>query len=58
MAHSLLVVIYHVLKDQSEHRELCANFLDRLHPQKVAHYHLRRLQELGYTVTIQSQAVA
>jgi transposase len=58
VAHSLLVVIYHMLKDGTEYRELGANFFDRLHPEKIARYHLRRLQELGYTVTVESSAAA
>jgi transposase len=48
VAHSLLTVVYHVLKDGAPYEELGAAYFDRLEPGKLARYHLRRLAVLGY----------
>ena len=51
VAHSLLTVIYHVLRDGTVYEDLGADYFDRLAPQRHVRYHLRRLAELGYAVT-------
>jgi transposase len=52
VAHSLLTVIYHVLRDGTVYADLGADYFDRLAPERHARYHLRRLEELGYSVTL------
>ena len=56
VAHSLLTVIYHVLNDGTVYSDLGADYFDRLAPERHARYHLRRLAELGYSVTLASTA--
>jgi len=52
VAHSLLVVVYHVLKDKVEYRELGADYFDRLEPERLRRYLVKRLQGLGYDVAL------
>ena len=56
VAHSLLTVIYHVLKDGVVYEDLGADYCDRRSPGRHARYHLRRLTELGFSVTLESTA--
>jgi transposase len=58
VAHSLLTVIYHVLKDGVLYEDLGADYFDQRAPDRVARYHLRRLAELGYDVSVQSKPAA
>lgn len=52
VAHSLLIVIYHLLKDDVEYQELGADFFDRLQPDRLRRRLVRRLEGLGYDVTL------
>jgi len=52
VGHSLLVIIYHVLKDHLEYHELGADFFDSLEPERLRRYLVRRLQHLGFEVTL------
>lgn len=53
VGHSLLVVIYHLLKDPSlTYRELGGNYFDRLNPQRLCRHLVKRLESLGYEVTL------
>ena len=52
VAHSLLTVIYHVLRDQSDYHELGADFFDRLNHGRLRSYYVKRLKSLGYTVDV------
>ena len=52
VAHSLLVVIYHVLKHNVEYRDLGPDYFDRLEPERLRRYLVKRLQGLGYDVTL------
>ena len=52
VAHSLLVIIYHVLKHNVEYRDLGPDYFDRLEPERLRRYLVKRLQGLGYDVTL------
>lgn len=52
VGHTLLVVIYHMLKDGREYAELGADYLDQLDPRRVTRYLVKRLERLGYDVTL------
>ena len=52
VAHSLLVVIYHVLKTGKNYKELGEDFFDRLDAGRIRRHHVRRLEKLGYAVTL------
>jgi len=57
VAHSLLVVIYHVLRDRQPYAELGTDYLDRLDAVRIEHHHVRRLEQLRYTVNLSPIAV-
>lgn len=52
VAHSLLLVIYHILRDATEYHDLGRDFLDRVRGEHLIRYHLKQLQQLGVTLTI------
>ena len=54
VAHTILVSVYHMLKNQQPYRELGADFLDRRHAEQVKRYLLKRLERLGLQVTVRS----
>ena len=54
VGHSILVIIYHLLKHDVEYQDLGADFFDRLEPDRLRRYLVRRLQRLGYDVTLTS----
>jgi len=53
VAHSLLVAIYHMLKEGTVHHDLGSDHFERLNREQIARRALRRLERLGYQVTIQ-----
>jgi transposase len=52
VGHSLLVIIYHVLGKQVEYQDLGPGYFDGLEPERVKRYLVKRLQALGYEVTV------
>jgi len=47
VAHSLLIVIYQMLKHHTAYDELGADFFDKIDPIRKTRYHVRRLEELA-----------
>ena len=56
MAHSILVIAYHVLRDGASYRELGGDYFDHLNAQCLTRYHTQRLAALGYEVTLTKSA--
>jgi transposase len=54
VAHTILVMVYHMLKAKQPYRELGADFLDRRNAEQVKRYLLKRLERLGLQVTVRS----
>lgn len=53
VGHSLLEVFYHLLKDPNlEYHDLGGNYFDTLDPQRLCRHLVKRLESLGYQVTI------
>ena len=52
VAHSVLVVIYHVLRTGRPYSELGVDYFDQLNTARIERHHVRRLEQLGYTVTL------
>jgi transposase len=52
VAHALLVIVYHVLRDAVAYRDLGPDYFDRLHPQRVKRNLVKRLEGLGYKVQL------
>jgi transposase len=53
VAHSLLIVIYHVLKHHTEYHDLGRDYFDRLNPEHLTRYLVKRLESLGHEVFLQ-----
>jgi transposase len=59
LGHSLLVVIYHLLQNPRLHyQELGGNYFDTLDPQRLCRHLVKRLQSLGYQVTLTKATAA
>jgi transposase len=58
VAHSLVVIIYHVLRDGHPYEELGADYFDRRDAARVERHHVHRLEQLGYTVTLTPKQAA
>jgi transposase len=58
VAHTILVIVYHVLSRREPYRDLGADYLDQLDPTRVARRLVERLQRLGLKVTIEQADVA
>lgn len=56
VAHSMLIVIYHLLRDGTVFQDLGAAFLDERQEQMVVRHSVRRLERLGYRVTLTPSA--
>ena len=56
MAHSILVIAYHLLRDGQSYRELGSDYFDHLNAQRLTRYHTQRLAALGYVVTLTKSA--
>jgi transposase len=53
LGHTLLTIVYYVLKRQTTYVELGADFLDRLDPDRLARQLVKRLEKLGHKVTLE-----
>ncbi len=53
VAHTVLVIVYHVLTRRAPYRELGGAYFDHLDRQRVERRLVGRLERLGYTVTLQ-----
>lgn len=54
VAHSILVIIYHLLSRQEPYRELGGNYFDERKRESVTNRLVRRLEKLGYHVALES----
>lgn len=52
VGHSLLVVIYYVLKNHVEYQDLGRDYFDRLEPERLRRYLVKRLEALGHEVIL------
>ena len=53
VAHSILKIVYHMLKDGCSYQDLGGSYFDRLNPERLARYLVHRLERLGLKVTLQ-----
>ncbi len=52
VAHSLLVSIYHMLRDHRPYQDLGADYFARLDAERIERGYVRRLEQLGYEVQL------
>jgi transposase len=53
VAHRLLVIIYHMIKDQASYRELGSDHFNKLNAVYVQRHHVKRLESLGFKVILE-----
>jgi transposase len=58
VAHSILVIFYHLLKKREEYQDLGRDYFDRLQPERLRRYLVKRLESLGFEVTLSPREVA
>ena len=56
--HSILLIVYHLLKNGTRYHDLGADFFDRLEPERLTRYYIKRLQKLGHDVILEPQLAA
>lgn len=56
VAHSIVVMAYHILKYHQPYQELGANYFDERKKESVAHRLTKRLETLGYKVNLEPNA--
>lgn len=52
VGHSLLIVIYHVLKEHQDYQDLGRDYFDRHSSERLQRYLVHRLEALGHEVTL------
>jgi hypothetical protein len=58
IAHKILVSIYHMLSQNVSYNDLGDLYLDHLNKHHLTRNLVRRLERLGYSVTLNSQGAA
>jgi transposase len=54
VAHSLLIIGYHLLKTGRSYQELGGNYREQIHKDQLQRYYIKRLQRLGLQVSVSS----
>jgi transposase len=52
VAHGLLQIAFYILRDGKCYRELGADYFDRHHPNRTKHYLVKRLEQLGFQLSL------
>ena len=58
VAHTILVIVYHLLKHERVYEDLGHTYLDQRDRDHVRHRLVSRLAALGYTVTVETPSSA
>jgi transposase len=58
VAHSILVIAYHMLRDGTEYRDLGGDYFDKRNQEQLQRRLVKRLESLGVKVTLEPAAVA
>jgi hypothetical protein len=56
VGHSILVIFYHMLQRRTTYTDLGGDFFDRLEPERLTRYYVKRLESLGHKVTLERVA--
>ena len=55
VAHSILIAIYYMIKEDKEYKDLGADFYNKFNKEKKANAYMKKLKELGYDVQLVAQ---
>ena len=53
ISHTILIMAYHIVKEQRNYKELGSDFFDRLHEEQLIKRLTSRIQGLGYKIELQ-----
>jgi len=53
VARSILVIVYHLLRDGTRYRELGADYFDKRNQEQVERRLVKRLEQLGHKVILE-----
>ena len=53
LEHSILVAAYHIIKNNEVYQDLGGDYFDRINSQTKVHRMVKRLENLGYKVTLE-----
>jgi transposase len=57
VGHTILTIAYHIIKNNTSYKDLGADYFDQKRKEDIARKALKRLEALGYKVTIEEAAV-
>ena len=57
VAHSIVVIAYHLMQRHEPYRELGGDYFDKQRPDTTAKRLVKRLERLGYAVTLQQHPI-
>lgn len=52
VAHSMLIAIYHILKDEVPFKDLSSDYYTKFNTEAKARYYIKKLQDLGVSVSV------
>ena len=55
VGHTLLVIFYRLLKSDEEYQDLGTEHFDRMDPERLRRYLVKRLEQLGYQVDLRTK---
>jgi transposase len=58
VAHTILVIVYHLIRDEKSYQELGATFHDQRSRKIITRRLTKRLEDLGFQVTLQAKEAA
>lgn len=58
LGHSILISVYHMLDQRVPYADLGPQQFERTHPERLTRYFTKRLESLGYDVTLQPKPAA
>jgi len=58
VAHSILIIAYHLIKRNQPYRELGGNYFDQKNPEATAKRLTQRLEQIGFEVTLKPKPVS
>jgi chaperonin cofactor prefoldin len=57
LARTILVSIYHMIKDKESYKELGEGYIDKSHKKKILKNLKKRIEALGFTVAVKETAM-
>jgi len=53
VANTILTIVWHLAKHRTPYRDLGSDYFDRLKGNPAKRYHMRKLEKMGFKVTLE-----